>query len=142
MVNQIYFVTTKTCNNNKIFDNDWACELFIKNLKECKKKYEFKLYGYVVMPDHVHLLIEPAKSFNISQVIQKIKSIFAKEFKKELKYRVAASLARGAMAESKTFRYADVVEPGKPIWQKSFYDHIIDFKRNELENIHVFPAYF
>jgi putative transposase len=36
--------------------------VFVKILGEVRDRYKFSLAGYVVMPEHVHLLIsEPAK---------------------------------------------------------------------------------
>jgi len=80
--NRIYFVTAKTFGNKKIFKQDKNCWLFVKILQECKEKYGFKSYGYVVMPDHVHLLIEPDTGMNISEVVHRIKGNFAYQYLK------------------------------------------------------------
>lgn len=44
------------------------CELFIENLKICKKIKGFKLYGFVIIPDHIH-----------SQIIQFLKRHFTRD---------------------------------------------------------------
>jgi len=138
--NQVYFITTNTFKRKRVFKDDRNCKLFMGVLSYCQKRYKFKLYGYVVMPDHIHLLIQPDDNYTISAVIQKIKSIFAKEFKLKIKKRVAASLARGG--DSKTIAYAELIEYNHPIWQKSFYDHAIrneqDFEE-KLDYIHQNP---
>ncbi|OGY45057.1 MAG: hypothetical protein A3J62_01980 [Candidatus Buchananbacteria bacterium RIFCSPHIGHO2_02_FULL_38_8] len=67
--NQIYFVTTKTFGNAKIFSDENNCELFIRVLKDCKGKYKFRLYGFVIIPDHIHLLIGLNNKINISEII-------------------------------------------------------------------------
>jgi putative transposase len=75
--NHIYFVTSKTKDNKPIFLNYVYAELFIQNLFECRNRYGFLLLGFVLMPDHFHALLMPKKDFNISPVVQKIKSLFA-----------------------------------------------------------------
>jgi putative transposase len=39
-----------------------ACNLFERSLEAMRLRYEFQVFGYVVMPEHVHLLVtEPTK---------------------------------------------------------------------------------
>ena len=76
--NQIYFITSKTFRNQRIFAEDWACGLSVEVLKYCKEKYRFKLYGYVVLPDHIHLLIQPTSRDTVSDVMRHIKGRFAR----------------------------------------------------------------
>jgi REP-associated tyrosine transposase len=69
------------------------------------------------MPDHFHVLIMPKKSFGISSVIQKIKSLFA-------------------------YKLRDLAVKGT-IWQKSFYDFGIYSEekfRQKLGYIHANPV--
>ncbi|MDD5071665.1 MAG: transposase [Patescibacteria group bacterium] len=76
--NKIYFITTNTDNRFPFFKEDLFCELFIDNLKICKKIKDFKLYGFIVIPDHIHLLLEPIGKFNISQTMQFLKRHFSR----------------------------------------------------------------
>ena len=55
--NHIYFVTSKTKNNEPIFLYPDNTELFIQTLFDCRDRYRFLLLGFVVMPDHLHALI-------------------------------------------------------------------------------------
>src|SRR3989344_208860 len=77
---EIYFITTNIYQRSKIFNKDWACKLFIDVLNKCRLKYRFKLYGYVIIPDHVHLLIMPDDKMNISEIIHRIKGNFAYQY--------------------------------------------------------------
>jgi putative transposase len=48
-------------------------ELFERSLEIMRARYDFVVSGYVVMPDHVHLLVgEPKKSL-LSKAIQALK---------------------------------------------------------------------
>ena len=127
---EVYFITTKTFKNQKIFDNSLICELLIKVLVDCRLKYKFKLYGYVIIPDHVHLLIMPAEKMNISEAIHRIKGNFAYQYLITRNHKGSAT-RWGENVDSN--RVADPLWVGgliNPIWQKSFYDHII---RNDLD---------
>ena len=78
--NYIYFITTNTHNRIKLFDNQVNYDLLIKILSACQKRYKYKIYGYVVMPDHVHLLIQPDDIMSISECMHRIKGNFAYQY--------------------------------------------------------------
>ena len=130
---EIYFITTNIYQRSKIFNKDWACKLFIDVLNKCRLKYRFKLYGYVIIPDHVHLLIMPDDKMNISEIIHRIKGNFAYQYIMARNHEGSAT--RGGLNHASK-RVADPLWVGdhrihiNPIWQKSFYDHII---RNDLD---------
>jgi putative transposase len=39
------------------FSDPIACKIFLDFLDNAGKKYKFELWAYVIMPDHIHLLI-------------------------------------------------------------------------------------
>jgi putative transposase len=43
---------------------------FMSNLRKYKRKYHFRLYGFCLMPNHVHLVGEPVESKNLSKFMQ------------------------------------------------------------------------
>lgn len=106
----IHFVTSKTKNNTPIFSDKKTAELFISVLFDCRKKYKFLLLGFVVMPDHFHALILPDKDYSISQVMQKIKGLFA-------------------------YKYREQSKISGSIWQKSFYDFVLNSKEKLIEKL-------
>jgi putative transposase len=50
-----------------------ARHLFLKILSKVRKRYDFALIGYVVMPEHIHLLISEPSVGNPSTVMQVLK---------------------------------------------------------------------
>jgi len=48
-------------------------DLFLEVLEQTRKKYQFVVAGYVVMPEHIHLLIGEPKIANPSRVMQVLK---------------------------------------------------------------------
>ncbi len=70
--NLVHYVTGVTYNRFPIFRDDYACALFIDALATTRLKEPFKLIGYVIMPDHFHLLVNPLW-FDISLIIGRLK---------------------------------------------------------------------
>ena len=70
---KIYFITTVTHQRFPFFKEDLFCKLFVENLRICKKLKKFKLYAFIIIPDHVHLLLKSGNDFNISKVMQSFK---------------------------------------------------------------------
>ena len=50
-----------------------ARELFERSLEAMRIRYDFVVCGYVVMPDHVHLLVSEPKEAILSKAIQALK---------------------------------------------------------------------
>lgn len=70
--NLVHYVTAVTHNRVPVFRDVHACSLFIDALAATRLKDPFKLIGYVVMPDHVHLLANPL-ALDISTVVGRLK---------------------------------------------------------------------
>ncbi len=54
----IYHILLRGINRQTIFNDTEDREKFIEALKECKEKSGYKVYGYCLMTNHVHLLIK------------------------------------------------------------------------------------
>ncbi len=59
-LSNIYHVMLRGINRQNIFEEDEDRLYFMNILGRCKKVSGFKLYAFVLMSNHVHLLIEPA----------------------------------------------------------------------------------
>ncbi|MFZ0751931.1 MAG: transposase [Pyrinomonadaceae bacterium] len=55
--NTIHYVTLLTYNRVPVFRSDRASEIFVATLDEVRRRYPYKLIGYVIMPDHVHAIV-------------------------------------------------------------------------------------
>ncbi len=124
---QYYFITTKTFCNKKIFNDNKKMVLFLECINFLVKRKYFTLYAWVILSDHVHLLMEIIGSKNVSEVMHDLKSYSANRISKltlQQQYR------RGfhASPELKLSRSVEASAMEKKyfkIWQTSFYDHII-----------------
>jgi hypothetical protein len=53
----LHFITGGCYRNQPGLGSAWRRDLFLKILEEARRKYRFVVHGYVVMPEHFHLLI-------------------------------------------------------------------------------------
>lgn len=72
------FVSSKTKNNFQFFANQNNAEILISCIYYGRKENWYKLISFVVMPDHLHLIIIP-ECKNISQAMHSIKGYSGKE---------------------------------------------------------------
>lgn len=56
--NETYFITFTILGWRHVFINDEYCDLVYKWFDYTKKRYENKIYGYVIMPNHIHVLMK------------------------------------------------------------------------------------
>ncbi|HEY5382730.1 MAG TPA: transposase [Acidobacteriaceae bacterium] len=90
-----FFITTQTYNRRRLFQTTTNAELFLDTLQHYRREDHYKLHAFVVMPDHIHLLLTP-NEITIERAIQLIKGGFSR--------RLASKL---------------------PIWQRGFTDRRI-----------------
>jgi putative transposase len=72
----MFFVMTATRDLYPIFEISRVADLFIDTLLHYRTLGHYKLHSYVVMPDHVHLLLSP-QSITLDQAVGLIKNGFA-----------------------------------------------------------------
>ncbi len=49
-------------------------ETFLEALQSIRQTYDIRLFGYVIMPEHVHLVLHPPDTVKLGPVIGKLKS--------------------------------------------------------------------
>jgi REP-associated tyrosine transposase len=76
----IYFITCKAAHNEKLFCDEKDYIMYIELLKKHRKEFEFKLYAYVLLPQHLHLFIEPSPSVEISEIMRSLNTAYSKYF--------------------------------------------------------------
>ena len=69
----LHFITFCCYHRRRYLQTVRARHLFLKIMGEVRSKFQFRLIGYVIMPEHVHLLISEPKLGNVSRVLQVLK---------------------------------------------------------------------
>jgi putative transposase len=70
------FVTTATRDRRPIFEISRVADLFVDTLLHYRTLGHYKLHAYLVMPDHVQLILTP-QSITLEQAVGLIKNGFA-----------------------------------------------------------------
>jgi putative transposase len=113
---RIFFVTTNLGRNIAVF-SPAECDLVLQAIADQRQRRNFLLFGFVVMPTHVHLLFPPHNKDLVGAM-------------RDLKSRTGYDLAR-------------MRDVRGPIWQERYFDTIIRRVRNfrqKLEYIHRNPV--
>ena len=97
---QSHFVTFTCYHRLPHLADDKICEAFVIALERTRKLYQFRVYGFVAMPEHAHLLISEPECGTIATAIQALK--------------ISSSL--------RTVRARGCSGCRSPLWQKRYYD--------------------
>ena len=105
-----YFVTFSTWQRRRLFVVENYARQFLKTVYRYRCQGRFQLHAFVVMPEHVHLLLTPANNVTVEHAVQLIKGGY--------------SHALG-----------EILGRRREIWQRGFTEHRIrdnqDFSNHE-----------
>ncbi len=68
-----YFVTTKAFQNRALFRAKEIAETVLETLEHYRSRGEYLLHEFVLMPDHLHVLITPSSINSLEKAMQFIK---------------------------------------------------------------------
>jgi len=94
-----YFVTFSTFQRRRFFVVESYARLFLRTLYAYRRQGHFQLHAFVLMPDHIHLLLTPTQDVTLERAMQFIKGGYSRA--------VGLEISR------------------REIWQKGFTDHRI-----------------
>ncbi len=80
----LYHIITRGNRREKVFLDDTDYKRYLDLLSHYHKRYNFLLYAYVLMPNHIHLLIEQNET-PISKIMQGINQSYTQYFNKRYK---------------------------------------------------------
>jgi putative transposase len=118
----------------RLLNDSAVCELFLEKLESVRSRLSFRVYGYVLMPEHVHLLLSEPDHGTLADALHSLK----------------LSVSKAAQRRCPTF-----AKPGCPtfakltwglpstehtrLWQSRYYDrNVRDYEefRGKLRYIH------
>jgi putative transposase len=77
----LHFITWSCYHRQPLLDTPARRDLLLDILEEARRKYRFVVHGYVVMPEHVHLLMTEPEQGDPAVVMKVIKQRFARKMK-------------------------------------------------------------
>ena len=112
----LHFITASCYQRQPLLGSARRRDLFVRVLERVRQRYQFVVVGYVVMPEHFHLLISEPERGDPSVVVQ------------ALKLGVVRRL------------YPRILElfdslPPKHFWQRRFYDFNVWSARKHREKL-------
>ena len=81
-----FFATTKTSLGRALLQSERNADLLINVLRSCVANDKFKIHDFVVMPDHVHVLLTLDETMSIEKAMQLIKGGYSYRLRKEFGY--------------------------------------------------------
>ena len=120
-----HFITTSCYRSLPLLGTPRNRDLFLRVLEQVRRRYRFVVLRYVVMPEHVHLLISEPERGNHSTVMQAIKQDFARRLLARL--RKAKNLQQLSLWTGPLER--------RRIWQPRFYDCVVFSEKKRVEKL-------
>lgn len=123
---QLHFITCSCYRRLPLLRSARERELLLEILNAVREKYQFSLIGYVVMPEHIHILISEPRIGTPGTVMQVFKQRVARAVRRKRRGRNANQLR---LWKSTTY------ESAKHFWQRRFYDFNVWTARKRIEKI-------
>jgi len=76
----LHFPTFSCYRRKPFFNNATLCDLFLKALERVRPALSARNFGYVLMPEHVHLLVSEPQRETLSTAMQALKLSFIQSF--------------------------------------------------------------
>ena len=108
----LHFITWSCYDRQPLLDSPVRRDLLLTVLEQMRNRYRFAVIGYVVMPEHVHLMVSEPQIANPSTVVQAVKLGFARRV-----------LTR------------DSSSTPHHVWLHRFYDFNLRSQRKEIEKL-------
>jgi putative transposase len=81
-VKAFYHVYNRGNNRTAILRSDSEKEIFLGTLADYKERFAFKLYGFVLMDNHFHMILETGQLNHVSRVMHAFLLSFGNKYRK------------------------------------------------------------
>lgn len=125
----LYHITCRGNNQQNIFLSNRDKSRFLKRLSYYRQKFKFKIYCYILMENHYHLLIESGPQYTVSQFMQGLNTSYALYFTK--KYQISGHLFQGRY-------HARIVDKDNYLLEVIRYIHLNPIRAKIVENLNDF----
>jgi putative transposase len=119
----LHFITCSCYRRQPLLATPRHRDVFLTVLERMRQRYQFVVVGYVIMPEHIHLLISEPQEKNPSVVMQALKLGLARRIIVEAK-------RRSSPLQANLFDH-----PPRHIWQKRFYDFNVWTEHKRIEKL-------
>ena len=117
----LHFITSSCYRRRPLLGTAMRRDLFLEVLERVRQRYAFVVIGYVVMPEHFHLLVSEPNEKTLSDVMRALKLGFAR--------RVIGRRRRNSLQGELFERVPERV------WQHRFYDFNVCTEKKRIEKL-------
>jgi putative transposase len=121
----LHFITFSCYRRLPLLSSTRARNLFVQILSEVRDRHGFSLVGYVVMPEHVHLLISEPGMGTPSTVVQVLKQRVSRRRRGK----------RRAPAGQLPLQFGREENSLRRFWQRRFYDFNVWSLKKRVEKL-------
>jgi REP-associated tyrosine transposase len=115
----LHFITAGCYRRRPFLGMPARRDLFLDVLEQMRRRYRFAVLGYVVMPEHFHLLVSEPQRMTVSTVMQALKLGFS----------------RRLLSPGQAVRPAPLRHGPQRIWQARFYDFNVWSEHKRIEKL-------
>jgi len=131
---QLQFITSSVYRRLKVFDSPRLRGVFVDVLRQLRQEKGFLLIGWVLMPEHFHLLMKPEPAESTSAVLQELKKRSAQQIISILSGNRQHPWCRTMLA---AFRLPPTVHSDSHyrVWNRRFYPYGVYSDKKRIEKL-------
>jgi putative transposase len=137
----LHFLTFSCYQRQPLFKSAARRNLFLETLERVRRRYRLVVLGYVVMPEHVHLLVTEPQRETLSTAMQALKLGFVRRLERSGDAGVAVPRSRksgetwGTPSLSSSAASSRTPVTPDRFWQARFYDFNVWTERKRIEKL-------
>ena len=121
----LHFITTSCYRRSALLGTAQNRDLFLEVMEQVRRRYRFVVVGYVIMPEHIHLLFSEPERGDPSLVMKVLKQGFARRLLQR----------RRRTADARQSSLWDSALSEGHIWQRRFYDFVVFTEKKRVEKL-------
>jgi len=132
----LHFLTFSCYQRRPLFDSPIRRDVFLQILERVRRRYRLVVLGYVVMPEHVHLLVSEPQRASLSIAMQALKLGFVRSLagsvvptSRKIGETWGTPLSSSHLSSMKNARGAH------RFWQTRFYDFNVWTEKKRIEKL-------
>jgi putative transposase len=118
---QLHFITFSCYQRRPFLRTTSKRNIFLRALEQARRRFGFVVVGYVVMPEHVHLLLSEPQNDSLATAIQLLKQTSSRISHKDRR-----------SSQHELFAASEV---HTPFWQTRYYDFNVYTAKKRVEKL-------
>ncbi len=123
----VRFITFSTHDRIPLFSDPSLADIAMDGLKILSKEFQISILSFVVMPDHLHLVLFPPAGLDVGRAVGRYKALAALTIVERLKSVTSPLLPQLEINRNEVKKYA--------VWTRRCYDHNCRSRNSVAEKI-------